>query len=178
MIARKVFTVMVGVLLIMIFRPALAMDSEITRRTLSSLPGFYVVFEELQPNIRQHAVAALLTREHLLKDLETRLQKAQIRVFSQDQWLNTKGRPVLYANVNTHVEGLSIAYNIRVEARQLVFTDGATRVKTLAGTWGITMTGMTRADKLDIIRQDLLTLVDKFIEAYWVVNNKDNIEVK
>ena len=92
--------------------------------------------------------------------------------------MNTKGRPVLYANVNTHVEGLSIAYNIRVEARQLVFTDGATRVKTLAGTWGITMTGMTRADKLDIIRQDLLTLVDKFIEAYWVVNNKDNIEVK
>ena len=75
-------------------------------------------------------------------------------------------------NINTHVENANVAYNICVEARQIVFTDSSPVVKTLAGTWGINMTGITKTDKLNVIRQNLLTLVDKFIEAYWTANKK------
>lgn len=174
MMKKESFLMMVVVLLIMFVKPVFALDSEVTRRTLNGLPGFYVVFEELQSNIKKHADAKSMTREHLLKEVETRLQNARIRVLSQAQWLNTQGRPVLYANVNTHLEDAHIAYNILIEARQIVFTDSKRRVKTLAGTWGIIMTGITKTDKLDVIRQDLLTLVDKFVEAYWAANGKDD----
>jgi hypothetical protein len=34
------------------------------------------------------------------------------------------------------------------------------------------MTGIAGIDKLDIIRNDLATLVDRFIKAYWTVNKK------
>ncbi len=100
-----------------------------------------------------------------------RLQKAGIGIYSQEQWLKTQGRPVLYVNINTHLENANIAYSIRVEVRQIVFTDSNPAVKTLAGTWGIDMTGITKTGKLDVVR-NLLTLVDKFIEAYWTVNKK------
>jgi hypothetical protein len=36
------------------------------------------------------------------------------------------------------------------------------------------MTGITKIDKLEVIRQNLLTLVDKFVEAYWTANGKDS----
>ena len=151
---------------------AFGMDADITRRTLARLPGFYITFEEIQPNIRQYAIVSGMTREQLLKDVEVRLQKAGIGIFSQEQWLKTKGRPVLYINVNTHIENTNVAYNILLEIRQIVYTDTEPSIKTLAGTWGVNMTGITNTGKLDIIRQDLLTLVDKFVEAYWTVNKK------
>lgn len=174
MIAKKVLTGMTALLLIVFAWPVHAMDSEVTRETLNGLPGFYVAFEELQPNIKQYAVAASLTRDQLQKDMEMRLQRAKITVLSQAQWLNTRGRPVLYGNINTHLENANIAYNIQLEARQIVFTDSNNKVKTLAGTWGIIMTGITKTDKLDVIRENLLTLVDKFVEAYWTANGKDS----
>lgn len=174
MIAKKVLTGITALLLIVFSWPVHAMDSEVTRETLSGLTGFYVAFEELQPNIKQYAFAALLTRDQLQKDIEMRLQRAKITVLSQTQWLNTRGRPVLYGNVNTHLEDANIAYNIQLEARQIVFTDSNKKVKTLAGTWGIIMTGITKTDKLDVIRENLLTLVDKFVEAYWTANGKDS----
>lgn len=173
MIAKRSFPMILAALFVVLAQPVLAMDSEITRRTLSGLPGFYIAFEELQANIKQYGVAASMTRDHLLKDVEVRLEKAGMKVFSQAQWMNTQGRPVLYVNVNTHLKDAYIAYDIRVEARQIVFTDSNKRMKTLAGTWGISITGMTRTDRMDVIRQDLFTLIDKFTEAYWAVNDKN-----
>ena len=166
MVIFAVWIVMFGV------SSAFGMDADITRRTLARLPGFYITIEELQQNIRQYAIASGVTREQLLKDVELRLQQAGIGIFSQEQWLKAPGRPVIYMNINTHVENANVAYNICVEARQIVFTDSSPVVKTLAGTWGINMTGITKTDKLNVIRQNLLTLVDKFIEAYWTANKK------
>ena len=171
MISKSKMVIFAALILMFGVSSAYGMDSDITRRTLARLPGFFVVFEELQPNVRQYAIASGMTREQLLKDVELRLQKAGIGIFSQEQWLKIQGRPVLYVNVNTHIESANIAYSIRVEVRQIVFTDSNPAVKTLAGTWGIDMTGITKTGKLDVVR-DLFTLVDKFIEAYWTVNKK------
>jgi len=171
MISKSKMVIFAALILMLGISSAYGMDSDITRRTLARLPGFFVVFEELQPNVRQYAIASGMTREQLLKDVESRLQKAGIGIFSQEQWQKIQGRPVLYINVNTHIESANIAYSIRVEVRQIVFTDSNPAVKTLAGTWGIYMTGITKTGKLDVVR-DLFTLVDKFIEAYWTVNKK------
>lgn len=159
-------SLMLGVL------PAFGMDADITRRTLVRIPGFYISLEEFQSNFKHLAAASGLTREQLQRDVEVKLQRASIGILSQEQWLKTQGRPVLYININTHPEGANIAYSIRVEVRQIVFTDSSPAVKTLAGTWGIDMTGIARQGKLDIVRQDLLGMVDKFTEAYWAVNDK------
>ena len=171
MISKSKMVIFAALILMLGISSVYGMDSDITRRTLARLPGFFVVFEELQPNVRQYAIASGMTREQLLKDVESRLQKAGIGIFSQEQWQKIQGRPVLYINVNTHIESANIAYSIRVEVRQIVFTDSNPAVKTLAGTWGIDMTGITKTGKLDVVR-DLFTLVDKFIEAYWTVNKK------
>lgn len=171
MISKSKMVIFAALILMLGISSVYGMDSDITRRTLARLPGFFVVFEELQPNVRQYAIASGMTREQLLKDVESRLQKAGIGIFSQEQWQKIQGRPVLYINVNTHIESANIAYSIRVEVRQIVFTDSNPAVKTLAGTWGIYMTGITKTGKLDVVR-DLFTLVDKFIEAYWTVNKK------
>ena len=171
MISKSKMVIFAALILMLGISSVYGMDSDVTRRTLARLPGFFVVVEELQPNVRQYAIAAGITREQLLKDVESRLQKAGIGIFSQEQWQKIQGRPVLYINVNTHIESANIAYSIRVEVRQIVFTDSNPAVKTLAGTWGIYMTGITKTGKLDVVR-DLFTLVDKFIEAYWTVNKK------
>ena len=172
MISKSKIVIFVTLILMLGVLSALGMDSDITRRTLARLPGFFITVEELQPNIKQQAIASGITKERLQKDVEARLQKSGILVLSQEQWLKTQEKPVIYININTHLEGANIAYSIRVEIRQIVFTDSSPAVKTLAGTWGVNMTGMTNTGKLDIIRQDLMTLVDKFIEAYWTVNKK------
>lgn len=152
--------------------PAFGMDAEITRRTLARLPGFYISIEELQSNFKQVAAASGLTREQLQRDVEIKLQRANIGILSQEQWLKTQGRPVLYININTHVEGANIAYSISVEVRQVVFTDSSPAVKTLAGTWGVNMTGIVKQGKLDIVRHDLMSMIDQFTGAYWAVNDK------
>ena len=172
MISKSKMVIFAALILMLGVSSAYGLDSDITRRTLARLPGFFVVVEELQPNVRQYAIASGMTREQLLKDVELRLQKAGIEIYSQEQWLKTQGRPVLYVNINTHIDNTNVAYNILLEIRQIVYTDTEPSIKTLAGTWGANMTGITKAGKLDIIRQDLLTLVDKFIEAYWTVNKK------
>jgi hypothetical protein len=149
------------------------MDGEVTRRTLANLPGFYISFEEFQPNFKQHAAGTGITREQLQMDIELRLRRAGIGNLSQEQWLKTQGRPVLYVNVNTHIESANIAYSIRMEVRQIVFTDSNPAVKTLGGTWGINMTGIAKQSKTDVIKQDLMIMVDKFVEAYWAANRRD-----
>ncbi len=107
MIAKKVLTGMTALLLIVFAWPVHAMDSEVTRETLSGLPEFYVAFEELQPNIKQYAFAASLTRDQLQR-YRNAASRAKITVLSQAQWLNTRGRPVLYGNINTHLEDANI----------------------------------------------------------------------
>lgn len=72
---------------------------------------------------------------------------------------------MLFININTPVEGESIAHSIQMEVRQVVFTDSSPAAKTLAGTWGIDMTGIAKQGNLDILRHYVLSMVDQFIEA-------------
>lgn len=151
---------------------AYAMDSEVTRRNLKDIGGFYLLVEALQPNFSELAAGQGITREKVTMEVEHSLQKAGIKVLPQDQWLKTRGRPAIYINVNTHREKDMVAYNISVEVRQIVLTDSNQPVKTYVRTWGTTMTGLTKADKLDVIRQNTLRLVDSFVEAYRAANKK------
>jgi hypothetical protein len=156
--------------------PVFAVDSKETRITLTGLQGVYVAVEELQSNImkyEKHLRKYGLMKEQIQQDIEQRLRQAGIRVLTSDELLKTPGRPILYVNVNTHEnEKYWLAYDIRIELQQIVSIDSNPKIKTLASTWTMNVTGIANIGTLNVIRDNVLFLADRFVEAYKSVNSK------
>lgn len=151
-----------------------AIDSDLTRRTLKGIKGVHVIVEDLQPHLKEYGQKCFLNRIQIEKDVENRLRSSGIEVLTRDRWLKTEGRPLLYINVNSHNDIFRVAYDVKIELRQIVSMEANPEIKTLASTWSINMTGIAGVEKLDIIRDALANLTDSFIKAYWGVNSKDN----
>jgi len=155
--------------------PVGAIDTDVTRKTLSGLQGVYVAVEELQPNLLKYSAAQKsgLSKEGLKRDIEGRLSKAGIRVLTWDQAVKTPGMPFLYINVNTHEsEKYWYAYDIRIELQQLVSMEANPKVKTLAGTWSTNMTGLVNIGTMDKLKEAVEVLVDRFAGAFRAANQK------
>jgi len=150
-----------------------AIDSEVTRKTLTGLKGIYVTVENLQPNIEKYASRFSLTRDQIHRDVEQKLKSADIKIFTRDEWLRTTGRPMLYVNVNTHeYEKYWYSYTIKLELQQIVMPEANPKIKAFATTWSIDMTGSANIGTLGTIRSNVVLLVDRFIDAYSSVNLK------
>jgi len=163
------------VLLLPVAGSVYAIDTEVTRMTLSGLQGVYVAVEELQPNLVKYGAAQKvgLSKEVLQRDIEARLTKAGIRVLTWDQMLKTPGSPFLYVVVNTHEsEKYWYAYDIRIELQQIVSMATNPKVRAMAGTWSTNMTGIVNVGTLHVIRDDVGALVGKFVAAYQSMNKK------
>jgi hypothetical protein len=156
--------------------PVFAVDSKETQYTLTGLKGVKIVVEEMQPGMRKYEKAVNkvgLNREQVQRDIEQRLQYAGIRVLTPEVWTNTPGRPVLYVNINTHEnEKYWLAYDIRIDLHQLVSMESNPKIKTLASTWSMNVTGIANIGTLNVIRSNIVYLVDRFIQAYKSVNSK------
>jgi hypothetical protein len=151
----------------------MAEDSELSRATLAGLPGLSVVVEEVQPNVQKYAAKFGLSGAQIRRDVVQKLQESGIRVVEGNDWLATPGRPVLCVNVNTHeTEKYWYAYDIKLELRQLAALEANPQVKTLAGTWSISITGLANIGNLNLIRQDVGGLTARFVGAYKMVNKK------
>jgi hypothetical protein len=176
-IMKRLVMLLLAVLLsIGLATPILAVDTKETRLTLTGLQGVYVAVEELQSNVmkyEKHLRKSGLMREQIQQDIEQRLRQAGIRILTSDEWLKTPGRPILYVNVNTYEnEKYWIAYDIRIELQQIVSIDSNPKIKTLASTWTMNVTGIANIGNLNIIRDNILYLTDRFAEAYKSVNSK------
>jgi hypothetical protein len=155
--------------------PLYAIDTEVTRMTLSGLQGVYVAVEDLQPNLLKYGAAqkAGLSKEGLQREVEARLSAAGITVLTWDQMLKTPGSPFLYVAVNTHEsERYWYAYDIRIELQQVVSMAANPKVRTMAGTWSTNMTGIANIGTLQVIKADVGELMGKFAAAYQSVNKK------
>ena len=142
-------------------------DSAVSRATLAGLQGVRVIVEEPQPNIQRYAEKYGLTRAQVQADVERRLQQAGIRTVQGDEWLKTPGRPLLYVNINTHeTEKYWYAYDIRLELRQLVLLEANPKIRTMANTWSVNITGVANIGNLNVIKHDVGVFVDRFIAAY------------
>lgn len=147
--------------------PVRAYDSEASRATLAGLQGIGVVVEEVQPNIQKYAARFGLSREQIRRDVVQKLQEGGIRVVEGNDWLAIPGRPVLCVNVNTHeTEKYWYAYDIKIELRQLAVLEANPRLKTLAATWSMNITGQANIGNLNLIRQDVAALAEKFVQAW------------
>ena len=163
----------VTLLLVSLSVNVFAVDSDVTRLTLTGIQGLYVIVEEMQPNFQKYAVKPGLTKEQLQKDVELRLKEMGIKVLSRDEWMKTPGKPVLYISVNTHEsERYWYAYDIKIEVQQIVKMEANPKINTMAATWSMNMTGITNIGALNIIKGDVEVLLGKFQQAYWAVNRK------
>jgi hypothetical protein len=153
--------------------PAYAFDAEASRETLKGLAGFYVLIEELNPNIAKYANVQKnqITTQTLKIQVENRLRAAGIRILSWDEMMKTPERPILYISVNTHeYEKFWYAYNILVEVRQLVSL-ASQPVKTISGsTWSLNMTGVMNIGQLRTLYDNLGLQLTGFVEAHKKVN--------
>jgi hypothetical protein len=161
------------VLLVVLVVPAHAFDAECSRETLKGLTGFYVLIEELNPNIAKYASVQKnqISTQTVKSQVENRLQKAGIRVLSWDEMMKTPERPMLYISVNTHeYEKFWYAYDIRVEVRQLVTLLSRPGKAISGATWSVHMTGVMNIGQLQTLYDNLGLLLDRFIQAYKKVN--------
>jgi hypothetical protein len=149
--------------------PAHAFDAEASRETLKGLPGFYVLIEELNPNIAKYASVQKnqISTQALKNQVENRLRAAGIRVLSWDEMMKLPERPMLYVRVNTHeYEKFWYAYDIRVEVRQLVNLASRPEKPIIGCTWAVNMTGVMNIGQLQALYDNLGLLLDRFIQAY------------
>lgn len=170
---RGVLIVLVVSIMVWAVGSVYAIDSDVTKRTLSGIQGVNVVVEELQPNVQKYAQRFGLQKDQIKADVESALRKAGIHVLTYEQWLKTPGRPFLYIVANTHeYEKYWYAYDVRIQLRQSVLLEMNPSIATMADTWGISMTGNTNIGKLGVIKESVNTLVGRFVEAYWWANGK------
>jgi hypothetical protein len=149
--------------------PAHSFDAEASRETLKGLPGFYVLIEELNPNIAKYANVQKdqISTKTLRSHVENRLQKAGVRVLSWEDMMKTPERPMLYVAVNTHeYEKFWYAYDIRVEVRQLTTLVSRPGKPFSGATWSVNMTGVMSIGQLQTLYDNLGLLLDRFIQAY------------
>ncbi len=150
-----------------------AADSEQSRKTLTSVKGVYVLVEELQPNLQRYLKKQELSRGQLQTQIENQLKTAGIKVLTRQEWLLTKGRPVLYVNVNTHeYQKYRFAYGVSVELQQIVSPEVAPDARILATTWSVDMTGAINGGSIEAINQRIKGLIDLFINAFCPVHSK------
>ena len=155
--------------------PVHAFDAEVSRETMKGLTGFYILIEELNPNIAKYASVQKnnIRTQTLKSQVENRLRAAGIRVLSWDEMMKTPERPMLYVSVNTHeYEKFWYAYDIRVEVRQLVTLVSQPGKPISGATWSVNMIGVMNIGQLQTLYDNLGVLLDRFIQAYIAVNRK------
>jgi len=168
---RKNIAVLVLVFFVMGAWQLYAEDSEISRGTLAGLQGLSVFVENTQANVQKYARKAGIDREAIQMETERRLAAAGIKVVAGEEWRRTPGNPFLYVSINTYeTEKYWYAYDIKVEVRQVVYLEANPKVRTMATTWSMNMTGIANIGNLHIVRNDAMVLVERFVAAYRAVN--------
>lgn len=172
---EKMKFVSFALLLLLLPMSVRAEDSEINRQTLAGINGVMVVIEDLQPNITKYSSQAELNKGLLQRLTEDKLKKAKINSLSISDLIKLPGRPILYICINTHEkEKYIFAYDIDLQLRQGVSLDANPKIKTIATTWSISLTGITDIGNLQVISKDLQVLLDRFIAAQIAANRIKN----
>ena len=126
----------------------------------------------LVDHIEQEARKYGLTREVLQAEVELKFRQNGIKVFSEEEQLQTPGMPFLYINVNVIIEEAKkfAAANIHVAFKQAVLLKRDTTKGCLATTWETGGISTCRPEELKDVREDVKSLIDQFINDYLAAN--------
>jgi hypothetical protein len=143
--------------------------TEVQRPTLAGLPGGIVRVVHLDKEFEDKGV----TEDRVLSDVEVRLRKAGIKVFTSmdDPKWESSGRPVLYTQMMMVRNGNCRAQRTDIWlSQQATLTRNSARV--MATTWDVGVTGSGSVFDSRDSRNALGDLVDYFINDYLAVNPK------
>ncbi len=152
--------------------PARALDTPNERVTLAGLTGVHVVVDEVGPE----AERAGLTRAELQVDLEGRLRRAGLRVFTPAEALASAGRPTVHLRValfRTREAPDLYVYSVDLTLRQQIRLVRDRAIESFAVTWSDTReVGAVPAGRLSGVRDVVRAKVDQFARAWETVNHE------
>lgn len=143
-----------------------AIDTKLSRESLRSITGIYVIVEKFTPEEKR----AGFSEKQVQTDVELKLRLAGIKVLNKEEHLKTKGMPHLYVSVDTiSVSQNFFYYVISIEIWQKVSLKRNATFNSNAMTWSWDTMGH---GKTEHIRTHLKDKIDVFINAYLSVNPK------
>jgi hypothetical protein len=143
------------------------------KETLKGLHGLRVIVEMFNPELERDGLAA----RQVQLDVELRLRKAGITVFSQDEANKADSPAVLHVMVDA-VKGDDFLQNLyaihtSVELWQVVYLHRPEKSPAFAAaTWTIQGTALVGKETLQEVRSYLAVGVDEFINDYITAHSK------
>ncbi|MCC6543717.1 MAG: hypothetical protein IT392_04340 [Nitrospirae bacterium] len=146
----------------------LAGDDALGLRSLRGLKGIRVVVEGLEPEAEKDG----LIREQIRNDVELRLHKAGIKVYTKDEFPTATGIPSLDVNVTAkkHNETSLYYYNISVNLFQRVALIRDPDINGFGTTWFTGWVGAVSSRRIRNVRVHINDCVDEFISDYLIAN--------
>jgi hypothetical protein len=155
--------------LLVLIDVGIASDTESNRASLKGIKGVRVSIERLEHEVKEVG----LTEDMILTDVELRLRKAGIRVFTKEESDKIPGTPFLNVSINTMENKVLNAHLtcINVKLYQEVYLVRDVSIKTTARTWSAEACGIVPniVNKKEV-REKIADLVDIFINTYLAVN--------
>ncbi len=145
--------------------PAWAQSSRLEFESLSVIPGLYVEVN----GVTAEAEANGLSADSLRADILTILRRSRVTTYSQPEWQVTIGQPALYLTFQLMQPSQRMfVYHVSLEVRQLtrLMRDSTKMVFTRTWTAG-DMLGATPATNLSALREQVRSMVRRFVDAYW-----------
>jgi hypothetical protein len=151
--------------------PVSAINGLSNRATLRGIKGVGVLVEKLSPEVEQQG----LRRNELQKAVESKLQRAGIKVLTKTGSLAAPGEPYLYININVNIaktESDIYPYSIDLLFTQKVSLVRDPKSTTYAVTWSTSGVGSITKRFVDRLQESVENMVDIFIRAYLAENPK------
>ncbi len=138
------------------------------KETLRDLSRVLLVVEFAQASVEMDG----LNRTELEIEIATRLRAGGIRLMNETTWSQTPGVPYLYVLINTVKSDLGFySYYAEVKLNQEVIMVRNRNLSNMSTTWETTSLGFIGVNRIGSLRQEILELVDIFIEDYRAVNS-------
>lgn len=143
---------------------------EIDRAPLRGMDGIRVLVEDIRPDAEQNG----LYRTQIEADVELRLRKAGIRIFSEEEHKRIPSLPYLHIRIGTvrNDKFLIYAVSINVSLVQHVALVRDSNIRLLASTWNKEHVGTVGVYVIGNIRGTVGDLVDQFANDYLAANPK------
>jgi hypothetical protein len=154
-------------LVVLLALPGVSHALTLDQKGLVGLEGVQVVVEG--PGLEAERLG--LSKNQIKTDVERRLQKAGVRVLTNQQEVETPGRPQLCVKIGASINKMGIfAYSINVDLIEIVtlFT-GETAFATV---WEKGEAGSVGLNNINQIQSRISSLVDRFINDYLAANPK------
>jgi len=150
---------------------SIAIDSQSNRATLKGLTGVGVLVEKLPAELEKEG----LHRDQIQKDVEAKLKKAGIKVYSREECSKIPGEPYLYINLNVNVaktESDIYPYTIDIMLIQKVSLIRDPHRVAYAVTWSTGGVGSVTKSIVSQLRENVAEVVEIFIRRFLAENPK------